>query len=280
MNFRFKSYLEITRPVNVLICALTIFVGALITGRLEPVLKIMLACFSGALIMAGGNVINDYFDYEIDQVNKSSRPLPAKKMGRREALLFSIILFAFGIFLSIFIKFSAFAVALFTSIGLLIYSAILKRGIILGNVAVSLFAGLAFIYGGMALDRWQEALIPAGFAFLFHLGREILKDVEDKKADAVFSAKTLPIRFGDKTAFLAVTIVFTILILLTFVPFMLNIYGKGYFWIVSLGVDLVLIFALTLMWLRPVPENLKRISTILKADMLVGLLAIYVGNLT
>lgn len=228
--------------------------------------------------MAGGNVINDYFDVDIDRLNKPWRPLSSNTVKVQDAVIFSIILFVLGIFLSIFIHSAAFVVVVLTSLGLILYSAKLKRTVLLGNLAVSLFSAMAFVYGALSVGRWRESLIPASFAFLFHLGREIIKDVEDRKADEACAAHTLPVRFGQKPAFVAATCVFVILIIFTFIPYLFGIYGKGYFWIVLIGVDLVLILALFYMWFRPFSDNLARISMVLKADMFIGLMAIYVGN--
>ena len=228
--------------------------------------------------MAGGNVINDYYDVEIDRVNKPFRPLPASHLQVGEALTFARILFALGIFLSIFIQIFSIAMAVMIAAGLVFYSATLKRTILLGNIAVSLFSALAFVYGGLAVQRWQWTLIPAGFAFLFHLGREIIKDVEDQAADVSCGAQTLAVRFGKKSAFAVATVVFGLLIIATFLPYVFEIYGKKYFWTVLFGVDLVLIVVLVFMWVRPQPSSLRRISAVLKAVMLVGLFAIFLGR--
>lgn len=280
MRFRAYDFIRITRPLNLVLGVLSIAVGAVITGVTEPRIKVLLACVSGAMIVAAGNVINDYFDLEIDRVNKPFRPLPSGELRPQTALFFAIILFALGIFLSIFINFNAVLVAIFTAVGLFAYSAILKRKILVGNVAVSLFAALAFVYGAISVDRWDKALIPAGLAFLFHLGREIIKDVEDQAADKSRASQTLPIRYGRCFAFTVITFVFASLIVFTLVPYWFDIYGKRYFWTVLVGVDLVIVVAVAVMWARPQPESLRRISAVLKVDMLVGLLAVFLGQST
>ncbi len=256
----------------------SIFTGAFITGTIQPLERVIFACISGGCILSAGNAINDYFDVDIDRVNKPFRPLPANKLKQKEVLNLSIILFVLGIFLSIFINLIALLVAIFTATGLIVYCARLKRTILFGNIAVSLFSALAFIYGGISVGLKPVSFIPAGFAFFFHLGREIIKDVEDQKADASSAFQTLPIRFGQKTAFSLATSVFGLLIILTFIPYIWGIFGKGYFWIVLVGVDLVVIVSLTFMWIQPYPATLRKISAILKADMIIGMIAILLGE--
>lgn len=277
MHFDFRAYMTIIRPVNVLIGMLSIFMGAVLTGSLQPVTKVILACVSGGLIMAGGNVVNDYFDVEIDRMNKSHRPIPAERMTRESAGAWAITLFTSGLFLSIFINYIGFFLAILVTTGLYIYSARLKRTVLAGNLVVSMFSASAFVYGGVAVGRIEQTYIPAGFAFLFHFGREIIKDIEDRTADKAGLARTLPIAFGLRPALAIATIVFIALILFTFFPYFTGVYSRAYLWTVIVGVDLVILLALSFLWLRPVPAHFSRVAKILKADMVVGLLALYLG---
>ncbi|MFQ5486633.1 MAG: geranylgeranylglycerol-phosphate geranylgeranyltransferase [bacterium] len=278
MRSKFVSYVLITRPVNLAIALLSVCLGVFVAKTAAPLEKVVFACVSSVAIMAGGNTINDFFDVDIDRINKSFRPIPSGRMTQGAALQFSIILFVLGNFLSIFITIWAFGVALFTSFGLILYSAKLKHLVFAGNLGVSLFSALIFIYGGLAAQNWFPALIPAGFAFLFHLGREIIKDVEDQEADKAQSLRTLPVRYGEKTALVIITIVFVCLIFFTLVPYGAHIYGKEYLWTVLIGVDFVLLACLVYMWKNPLPYALRRISAVLKADMVIGLCAIVVGT--
>ena len=162
---------------------------------------------------------------------------------------------------------------------MILYDFCLKRIALWGNLAVGLAGGLAFVYGGLAVGRPTGALVPAGFAFLFHLGREIVKDAEDISGDREAGAMTLPVRWGARTAVACASGTFGLLIPLTFVPFCLGLYGWLYLAIVVLGVDLVLVYVVLSMWRNYSPSNLRRVSIVLKADMIVGLGAILAGRL-
>lgn len=279
MNFKIKPYLRMTRPLNLLLGALSVFFGAFLAGILGNEKRVILACFSAVLIMAAGNVINDYFDAKIDRVNKPFRPIPAGEIQSASAFKFAIILFAFGIFLSIFIKLSVVIFAILISIGLFYYSASLKKTVLFGNIAVSLFSGFAFIYGGIAAENFQVALIPALFAFLFHLGREIVKDLEDMEADGSKGLKTLPIKYGKQTALSVSTGVFLSLVVVTILPFFFDphYHNKIYLLTVLFSVDTVVLLLVIFMWRNPVPFVFNRIAFYLKLDMFAGLLAIALG---
>jgi len=169
--------------------------------------------------------------------------------------------------------------ALGVSILLILYDLRLKRITLWGNLAVGLAGGLAFVYGGLAVGRPTGALIPTGFAFLFHLGREIVKDAEDISGDREAGAVTLPVRWGVRTAVAVASGTFGLLMPLTFVPFWLGLYGWLYLITVVFGVDLVLVYVVLSMWRDHSPSNLRRVSVVLKADMIVGLGAILAGRM-
>jgi geranylgeranylglycerol-phosphate geranylgeranyltransferase len=148
---------------------------------------------SAFFISAGGNSINDFYDLEIDRINKPRRPLPRGAISRSSALLFSIALFLLGMVLSFWVGGFGILVALAASGLLIVYSSFLKKRFIWGNLAVSSVCALAFVYGGLAADDFRLSLVPAAFALVFHLGREILKDIEDLKGDSSSGASTDPI---------------------------------------------------------------------------------------
>ncbi len=272
------GHLVLTRPVNVFIGGLSIFVGALVTGTVQPLQRVLLACISGALVAAGANAINDYFDVEIDRRNKPYRPLPAGRVTRRAAKIQALLLLALGSAFGGGIGVLPLLVATLTAVLLYVYSWRLKRTVLWGNVTVSVATALAFLYGGLAVGRPWAASIPAGFAFLFHLGREVIKDVEDMHGDRLEGAVTLPIRHGLRTALGVATAVYALVVLVTPLPYFGRVYGLAYLVVVLAGVDTVVAYVLVQMWRRPEPVVLHRLSELLKADMFVGLVAIYVGR--
>lgn len=265
------------RPVNCLIGGLSIGIAAVLAGAERISMPVALAIISGMLITAAANTINDYFDIDIDRINRPDRPLPAGELSPKTARCMAIFLFGCGVFFSIFINFYAILVTLLSTVLLIAYSAYLKRMLLWGNISVSLMTAIAFLYGALAAGRWQDGVIPAVFAFFFHLGREILKDLEDRIGDASADAQTFPLRFGLMPTLTLITAIYLVLISLTVVPFVIGHYGRAYLLTVLLGVDVVLLVVLAILWRKKDIANLSSLSNVLKADMLVGLIAIYLG---
>jgi geranylgeranylglycerol-phosphate geranylgeranyltransferase len=267
----------ISRPVNVLISILSIFVAAFITGTIFPLAKVLLACFSGGIIMAASNTMNDYFDLDIDRVNRPKRPLVSGRLNPQFALRLAQLEFGLGIILGIFISFTAFLIALIISSLIIFYSYKLKRLPLVGNLMVSFATSMAFIYGGVAVNRIRQTIVPAVFSFFYHFGREIIKDVQDMQGDATGGARTFPLVYGEKAALQLTTLNFIFLILLLPVPYLIRWYNLNYLLVIILGICPVLFFSIYSIWKDKSPDNLGKISTLLKADMPVGLLAIYLG---
>jgi len=296
MQFLF-SFFIIIRPLNVAIAGLSILVAASLVQPFHFTAPIAYAILSTVLITAGANVINDFFDIAIDRINRPKRILPAGRLAPAAAKTFAIFLFACGIFFSIFINRIATFITVATALLLIVYSWKLKRLPLSGNLAVSLCTALAFVYAALAAEvglsklgmnalhatkawagDWRAGIFPAVFAFLLHFGREVMKDIEDQTGDRVANARTLPLACGLQAAQLAATIALVLLLLVTLVPAGLGLYNQTYLWIILLGVDPIVMLAIYGLWKNPTLSCLRQISNALKADMLVGLAAIYFGQ--
>ena len=141
------GYVTITRPVNSLAAGLAAIVAYLIaTGTIIPETLLLFAVV--ALITAAGNVINDYFDVEIDRVNRPDRPIPSGQVSLPAARAYAVTLFLAGILVCLFTNELCIAIAVFNSLLLIAYAAKLKRTPLLGNIAVSFLAGSMFLFGG------------------------------------------------------------------------------------------------------------------------------------
>ena len=274
---KIKYWILLTRPNNLLIAFLSIWTAAIVAGSIEPVQNVILASLSAVLIMIGANVINDIFDIEIDRINKPKRPLPSGKVSIRAAYIIFFSSYFLAWILALFINFQVFLVALIIGQLLILYSYKFKRMVLIGNFVVSLSTGMAFIYGGMAVDRVEGTVFPALFAFFFHFGREIIKDLQDVQGDRKNAANTLAVIYGTRVALIVTSIIFMLLIVLTLIPYISGLYGEIYLLIVLSGIYPVVCYVLYKCWQSPVPATLEKMSNILKVDMLIGLVAIYLG---
>ena len=236
-----------------------------------------MAAASAALITGAGNVYNDLRDLEVDRVNRPHRPLPSGDISRRLAGVEAALMALSGWLLSWALGPWMWAISGAVILGLFLYSTCLKSSVLWGNLAVSAMAATAFPYGALAAGEIGRAWLPASFAFLFHCGREIVKDMEDAPGDQRRGVSTLALRLGPERAKAAATVVFVLLMAVTVVPWTLDLYGNAYLLVIGV-LDILLLAVLVGMHRGRGEVTDQRLSRTLTYLMFLGLLAIVLGE--
>ncbi|MBT8377846.1 MAG: geranylgeranylglycerol-phosphate geranylgeranyltransferase [Ignavibacteria bacterium] len=278
MKEKLTAFIFITRPVNFLITILSVIVAAIISSSQNYFeLTVFLSAIAAGVTASAGNVINDIFDFEIDKINQPQRPLPAKKISVKQAYILYYTFLLISLLISFFISLPVLLVVLFSHFILFLYSKILKKIPLVGNATVAFLTGFVFIFGGIVVGSPTAAVVPALFAFLINLIRELVKDIQDVNGDRAVGLFTFPIKFGVQKSKILITIFTLTLILFTFYPFITKLYKIEYFVIVMALVNPILIYCAKKMYEKELEKNLKKISNLLKLSMVFGLLAIYLG---
>ncbi len=244
-------------------------------------------------IAAAGYIINDYFDVNIDQVNKASKVIIGTFISRRMAILLHALLSLTGLVLSIYIgyRLSNFYIPFFNFIAILVlwfYSTTFKKKLLIGNVLISLLTAWVILVLTLAEYRfrispsdivWQRLLkasfIYAGFAFIISLVREVVKDMEDIEGDVKYGCTTMPIVWG-----LPVSKVFSgvWIVVLAGIIAVIQIYVIQFGWWLS-AIYFVLFIIVPLLWVLKklydagTPAQFHQVSTAIKMIMLAGILS-------
>jgi 4-hydroxybenzoate polyprenyltransferase len=168
------------------------------------------------LIAAGGYIINDYFDLNIDLVNKPDKVVVEKVIPRRWVIFWHLLFSTVGIALGFYIDFKTNVRFLgfvnFACVALLfLYSISLKKKMLVGNILISALTAWVILVVGWceSSNLLQPALIGsftekitrisflyAGFAFVISVVREVVKDAEDIEGDRRYGCHTMPIAWG------------------------------------------------------------------------------------
>lgn len=195
------AFWEILRPFNCLMASAAAIIGLLV-AMVQDVRAALIIVGAVFLITGAGNVINDYYDRQIDAVNRPDRPIPSKRIQPQTAFYYSIILFAAGCILAGQAGQMCLLIAAFNSILLFFYARNLKATPLLGNLSVSYLTGSTFLFGGAVagLGGLLANQVPFGLSFLASMSREIAKDIEDMEGDRQGGARTLPILAGERAA--------------------------------------------------------------------------------
>jgi geranylgeranylglycerol-phosphate geranylgeranyltransferase len=268
---------EITRPHNLAVAALTILAGWALAGGGRIEARLLLAVIAGTLVAAAGNVLNDYFDADIDRINKPRRPIPSGRMTRAQSWRYAMSLSALALAAALAADRRAFVIALVWTACLTLYSARLKTRFLLGNLMVSVVCASGFVLGAWLAGQPAAAVAPMLLTFPFLMGREIVKDVEDLPGDRACGARTLAERWGERRALVAALLCFAVFAALVPWPYWQRLYGRAYLLLFGCGVIPLLALAVGLMLRDSSRGNLLRVNWILKFDMILGVLGFYVG---
>lgn len=270
-----------------LVAAFSLVAGYLIAGG-RDFGQLLLPALLTALVTGAGNIINDYFDLEIDRVNKPRRPLPSGRIGAGSALIgYAIVnaLLAVAILVAlafpdrIALTVPMTAVLVIWSLALFVYARWVKRWLITGNLLVSAVSASSFLAGGIVVGRFSPVWLPFAVAFVFVLSRELVKGGEDLSGDRAAGVKTVAVAWGtDKAAATAAVIMLLLAVALP-LPTVVGYYGNLYFWIMTGLVVPGLIFGAAQIVRRPERASFTRVSALLKLEMFCGVLAIALGKL-
>ena len=176
------------------------------------------------LISASILVLNDYFDVETDKINAPYRPIPSGLVSPSEALSFSILLLFGGLLLSYLINVTVLLISIVLAIIGFLYNHSFKKSGLPGNLMVSFSVGMTFIYGGVSVELpFKKIVLFFGLiAALIDLGEEIAADATDVKGDKLINSNSLAIKYNESTAIKISLTIFFLVILLSFIPFILN----------------------------------------------------------
>lgn len=292
------SIFRLIRLPNLLIIALTLYFTKyfLIRPMIEisgaevlfSKLDFFLFNLSIIFIAAAGYIINDYFDTKIDFINKPEKIIIDKKINRKHAIVWHVILSTLGILLGIYsairVGFPKLCLIHILSVGLLwFYSTDFKRMFLIGNIVVAFLSGLIPIMA--ALFEPNKIFISfkyiagyAIFAFITSLIREIIKDMEDVKGDAALNCKTLPVVLGIKTTkTIIVTIVLATMLLMGYIQSMqFRAHDLISFWYFTITIQLPFAILIYLTLKAENQQHFHRASTITKIIMFTGVLSMFI----
>ncbi len=247
-------------------------------------------------IAAAGYIINDYFDLNIDQVNKPGKVVVNVLISRRWVIFWHTCLSLLGLFFTVLAlpiaEYWYLVLGNFASIILLwFYSTNFKKQLLIGNVLISLLTawviGIIFFSKYILQSRLQIdnsynqvrffrlTILYASFAFIISLIREVIKDMEDLEGDRKYGCRTMPIIWGINVSkvFIAIWIIVLVAVLL-----ILQIYVLPFGWYFSILYCLLYIIA-PLIWIfvklfkARTAADFHRLSTVVKIVMLTGIVS-------
>ncbi len=279
------AFLRLLRPINSVMMAGAVLIGAVTLQKSVPPLSPLLLGFVTAFTLNGASMVtNDYWDRRVDAINEPTRPIPSGQVSTGEAIVYATLLITIGVAAAYLTNEVCLIVAVMSLFISLFYNRWGKQRGLLGNFMVSACVAVPFVYGGLlygGFDVPQQGLVLAlsfaGMAFLANTGREVIKGIADVEGDKARAVSTLAIRYGAQVA-----AVVGVGFFLCAIVFSLGVWAVGWVseWYLPpvLVADVGFIGSSVLLLRDPSKENAKRVKRLVLAWMVMGLLAFIVGG--
>ena len=160
---------------------------------------------AGPLLTGFSQVINDWYDRDIDAINQPERLIPSGKVSRRQVMWTIIVLAVLSMAVALFLGLPVAGLAAFGIVVAVLYSipqVKLKRNGWVGNAAVGLaYEGLPWMAGHLAFAplTTESLLLALIFSFGSH-GIMTINDFKSVAGDRAMGIRSIPALYGERNA--------------------------------------------------------------------------------
>ena len=277
---KFFSMFSVVRGYNTLIVVIAQYLTAVYILAYDKPLKIVLfdlnllvLVLASAATIAGGYIINSFYDSEKDLINRPIKSMLDRLVSQNTKLSFYFILNFLAVIMASYVSFKAVIFFSLYIFGIWFYSHKLKKLPFIGNLTSAILAITPFFAIFMYYKNFETVIfVHAVFLFLMISMRELTKDLENIKGDIVQGYITIPVAYGEKTS----KVMLTILAGLTLIPiYLLLFYFQiGYMYFFFYLSLLLLVVFLMLLWMSKTKTHYLILHNILKFIIVAGVFSI------
>jgi geranylgeranylglycerol-phosphate geranylgeranyltransferase len=257
-----------------------VVIGELLAlGAFPPLHALGRGFICGFFLSSSALITNDYFDLEVDRINAPQRPLPAGLLTRGEVMALGMLTALIGLAVAWGFNPLALGGSLIVWLMGFLYNWKLKEAGLWGNLIVSASVAMTFLLGGIGVGQaWNRTVWAFGLiAFVFDLAEEIGADAMDAEGDQKRASKSIAILKGKRTALRISSILFGLVVLLSFLPIVWGGQGIHYLVAIALTDILIIFFVVKLMRSRTLEEGRWSLRGLYLSVSLV-LLAFLIGS--
>lgn len=278
---RLNSAINLIRPINSIMVGFAVIVGI---GVASPKMIFsfysLLGFLTGFFISSFSMVVNDYYDIEVDKVNRPDRPLPSGAISPNSAIKLALILLSIGIASSMLISLNNFVIASVFAFLAWFYNFWGKRRGFIGNIMVAVSVSIPYIYGGMAVGSADKPLLIwlTLTSFLAATGREVIKTICDIKGDELRGVRSIARVHGLRFSSILGAMMFFMAMVSSWIPFITGIVGIVYAMLILIP-NLIFVYASVKILKDPSEVNALNVKSISLLGMLIGLIAFLIGGI-
>lgn len=194
-----KYYIKLTRPINCLAVVFGTWLMAFLSDGSDWFASPKIAA---ALAMGASCLGASLFHYGAAEEMYLRKDDYREEFHRPVLLLILGVLAILGSWITagIYLPFVCLVIIILSSFVIFSYAKVLSRHWLLKNIVIAILCTTPILVGGFSGNRFLLGLIYfIVIVFFAHYAREIIKDIQDIKADTGLR-KTLPIQFGTPKA--------------------------------------------------------------------------------
>ena len=277
---KFFSMFSVIRGYNILIIVIAQYLASIYILAHDKALhrvvfdvNLFLLVLASAATIAGGYIINNFYDSEKDLINRPIKSKLDKLVSQNTKLSFYFVLNFIAVIMASYVSFKAvifFSIYIF---GIWFYSHKLKKMPFIGNLTSAILTITPFFAIFMYYKNFETVIfVHAIFLFLLISMRELTKDLENITGDLTLNYHTIPIVYGESTS----KKLLTALAILTLVPTYLLLFKFeiGYMYIYFyLSIVLLVVFTIVL-WMSKTKLHYLIEHNILKFIIVLGVFSV------
>lgn len=217
--------LRLMKPITWFAPMWAFLCGAVATGMdwgdIQNILRLLLGVgLAGPILCGLSQVLNDWFDREVDAINEPDRLIPSGKVSKNQVMTTIVGLTVLGVIIPVLL---GAPVAILSALGFLlaitysVHPIRAKRNGWIGNALVAVsYEGLPWLAGSAAFGpnhtaSWQAisglSLVAASLYSFGSHGIMTINDFKSITGDLIMGIRTIPVQYGPKTAsWIALTI--------------------------------------------------------------------------
>ncbi|MFN3917753.1 MAG: geranylgeranylglycerol-phosphate geranylgeranyltransferase [Flavobacteriales bacterium] len=277
---RLFALLSLVRWYNILAITIGLYLSAcyLLNPNVSKWLvltdyKVHLNIAALAMLLMAGYIINAFYDFEKDLINKPRETLFIRLVNKRESLNLYTVFNFIAIILSFYVGWKVFFFNFSLAVILWMYSHKLRKLAVVGELSAATLTVAPFF--SLGLYYWSvnyTVVLYVGFIFVNTLNRELIKKMTYYKGDLIYDFSSIPIKYGIRKAklvlaFLMITSLVPVILLS---PFVSDQYIAYYFIFSSL----MILISLFCLQNASKAKDFERINTLYKIILITAILSI------
>jgi 4-hydroxybenzoate polyprenyltransferase len=281
---KFFSMFSVIRGYNILIIVIAQYLASIyILAPDWPLrevvldLNLFMLVLSSAFTIAGGYIINNFYDSEKDLINRPNKSMLDRLVSQNTKLSFYFVLNFLSVVMASYVSFNAVIFFSLYIFGIWLYSHKLKRLPFIGNLTSAILTITPFFAIFIYYKNFETVIFfHAMFLFLIISMRELTKDLENIKGDLAQNYHTIPVVYGEHVS----KAMLTSLALFTLIPSLLliayfDIGHMNYFFYFS---TFLLLAFIVLLWRSKTKLHYLVLHNILKFIIVAGVFSIVLIN--